>query len=71
MYLHDQLDKIAWKVATLLEEIGYDSIPMPSLGPVELMERGGISADISHRHAAVQAGLGRIVNIWQKMNPLF
>lgn len=71
MYLHDQLDKIAWKVATHLEEMGYDSIPMPSLGPVELMERGGISGDISHRHAAVQAGLGRIGLSHHFLHPVF
>jgi len=60
IYLHDALDKIAWKVATYLEDIGFDAIPMPSLAPVEMMEKGGIVGDISQRHAAVQAGLGRI-----------
>ncbi|MFZ0946088.1 MAG: hypothetical protein WB930_10730 [Syntrophobacteraceae bacterium] len=60
MYLHDALDKTAWKMATQLEDMGFDAIPMPSLGPVEMMEKGGIVGDISLRHAAVQAGLGRI-----------
>jgi epoxyqueuosine reductase len=60
VHLHAELDKIAWKVAAFLEERGFDAIPMPSAVPVEMMERGGVLGDISQRHAAVQAGLGRV-----------
>ena len=60
VHLHDELDKIAWNVASFLEQKGFDAIPLPSAVPVEMMERGGVLGDISQRHAAVQAGLGRV-----------
>ena len=59
-HLHEELDNLAWKVSAFLEERGFNAIPIPSAVPVEMMERGGVLGDISHRHAAVQAGLGRI-----------
>jgi hypothetical protein len=46
--------------ASLLEERGFNAIPIASAVPVEMMDRGEVLGDISHRHAAVQAGLGRI-----------
>ena len=60
VYFQDSLDDIAWKVAGFLEDNGFDAIPITSDVPVEIMEKGGLLGDISHRHAAVQAGLGRV-----------
>lgn len=60
VYLHGLLDRIAWRLATQLEELGYSSIPIPSAAPVDMMELGGVMGDVSQRHAAVQAGLGKI-----------
>jgi epoxyqueuosine reductase len=60
VYLHERLDDIAWRVATFLEDKGIDAIPIASAVPVEMMERGGVIGDISQRHAAVEAGLGRV-----------
>jgi len=57
VYLHEELDNIAWKVTAFGEERGFNAILIPSAVPVEMMERGGVLGDISHRHAAVQAGL--------------
>jgi len=71
VYLHEELDNIAWKVATFLEEKGFDAIPIPSAVPVEMMKRGGVLGDISHRHAAVQAGLGRIGLSHNFLHPRF
>ena len=41
VYLHEELDNIAWKVVAFLEERGFDAIPIPSAVPVEMMKRGG------------------------------
>lgn len=71
VYLHDSLDDIAWKVAGFLEEKGFDAIPIASAVPVEMMERGGLLGDISHRHAAAQAGLGRIGLSQHFLSPRF
>ncbi len=71
VYLHDSLDDIAWKVAGFLEERGFDAIPIPSAVPVEMMERGGLLGDISQRHAAVQAGLGRVGVSQNFLSPRF
>ncbi|KKL17667.1 hypothetical protein LCGC14_2483270 [marine sediment metagenome] len=71
VYLHDALDDIAWKVAGFLEERGFDAIPIPSAVPVEMMERGGLLGDISQRHAAVQAGLGRVGLSQHFLSPRF
>ncbi len=70
-YLHGSLDDIAWKVAGFLEEKGFDAIPIASDVPVEMMERGGLRGDISHRHAAVQAGLGRVGLSGHFLSPRF
>jgi epoxyqueuosine reductase QueG len=71
VYLHDSLDDIAWKVAGFLEERGFDAIPIPSAVPVEMMERGGLLGDISQRHAAIQAGLGRVGVSQNFLSPRF
>jgi epoxyqueuosine reductase QueG len=71
VYLHEELDNIAWKVAAFLEERGFNAILIPSAVPVEMMERGGVLGDISHRHAAVQAGLGRIGLSHNFLHPQF
>ncbi|MBW1870255.1 MAG: epoxyqueuosine reductase [Deltaproteobacteria bacterium] len=71
VYLHRSLDDIAWKIGGFLEEEGFDAVPIASDVPVEMMERGGLLADISHRHAAVQAGLGRVGLSGHFLSPRF
>jgi epoxyqueuosine reductase QueG len=60
--LHNQLDLIAYEMAIYIEQQGGVAIPVPSdepyydWNPDELHGRG----DLSHKHAAQAAGLGRL-----------
>ncbi len=60
VHLHKKLNDIAWDVAGFLEFKGFDAIPITSDVPVDMMNRGGIYGDISHRNVAAEAGLGQI-----------
>ena len=53
--LNSMLNSMAFKVSRYLESQGYRSIPIPAAYPRVNKELCGI---LSHRHAAVQAGLG-------------
>jgi len=69
-YLNWFLSECAYRIASLLESEGYSAIPFPPTGPTSMYRRyegfAGLdtdkpfSADISHRHAAVAAGLGEL-----------
>lgn len=69
-YLNFFLAECAYRVANYLESNGYSAIPFPPTGPASMYRRyegfaemptsEPFSADISHRHAAVAAGLGVI-----------
>ncbi|MEM3088898.1 MAG: 4Fe-4S binding protein [Candidatus Bathyarchaeia archaeon] len=55
--LNNELNRIALKISRYLEAQGYRSLPIPASGymlPRKLM------GEISHRHAAVMAGLGEL-----------
>ncbi len=62
MILYNQLDIIAYEVAIYIEEQGGVAIPIPSdepyydWNPDKVHGRG----DLSHKHAAQAAGLGRL-----------
>ncbi|GAB4282723.1 MAG: hypothetical protein Kow0092_37700 [Deferrisomatales bacterium] len=71
VHYHHRIDDLAWKVATYLEDRGFDAIPIPSTVPVEMKERGGVLGDLSLRHAAVQAGLGRVGRSRNFLSPRF
>jgi epoxyqueuosine reductase len=51
-----KLNSAATKIAQFLEEQGYEAIPIPASSPYD---RQKITGDISHKHAAVRAGLGK------------
>jgi len=51
-----KLNSLAWETACFLEDKGYEAIPIPASRPYNLKE---IFGDLSHRHVAVAAGLGR------------
>lgn len=51
-----KLNSIAMKIAQFLEEQGYEAIPIPASSPYN---RQDITGDISHKHVAVAAGLGK------------
>jgi epoxyqueuosine reductase QueG len=55
--LNSMLNSMAFKVSRYLESQGYRSIPIPAAYPRVNKELCGV---LSHRHAAVQAGLGEM-----------
>ena len=55
--LNSMLNGMGFKVSRYLESLGYRSIPIPAAYPRVNRELCGV---LSHRHAAVQAGLGEI-----------
>jgi epoxyqueuosine reductase len=58
-YFIDQM--MAIPVARFLEDHGFVAVPIPAAIPVDMSPpRNGLFGDISHRHAAVGAGLGEI-----------
>jgi ferredoxin len=55
--LYDQVDELAYWVAHFLESQGYDAYPIPAQNPKDPRIMIG---ELSHKHAAVAAGLGQI-----------
>ncbi|UCH98261.1 MAG: epoxyqueuosine reductase [Candidatus Aminicenantes bacterium] len=60
--IHAQLDQLACKIALFLEKAGGRAIPVPSDEPYRYWEaeRSYGRGDLSHKHAAQAAGLGKI-----------
>ncbi len=59
--LYHELDEITYQIAKFLDDNGSKAIPVSPYLPVEMSsETQGLVGDVSHRHAAVQAGLGEI-----------
>lgn len=59
--LYHELDGITYRIAKFLDDKGNKAIPVSPYLPVEMSsETLGLMGDVSHRHAAVQAGLGEI-----------
>lgn len=58
IWLNHQLTTLAYKVARFLERKGFLATPIPANWPRYWEEPKGIIADLSHKHAAVAAGLG-------------
>jgi epoxyqueuosine reductase QueG len=55
--VNSELNRIAYRIARFLEDSGYVAIPVPASYP---SDRSKLMGDLSHRHAAVFAGLGKI-----------
>lgn len=53
--LNQELNTISTKVARFLESEGYEAVAIPASSPYNTKENRG---DLSHRHAAVLAGIG-------------
>jgi epoxyqueuosine reductase len=59
--LYSQLDRIAFDVSRFLDDSGYKATSIPAFLPVEMsLAKRGLVGDVSLRHAAEEAGLGRI-----------
>ena len=51
-----RLNNLAWETARFLENLGYEALAIPASSPYDAKKNFG---DISHKHAAVAAGLGK------------
>lgn len=62
MVLHFELDRLANKIALVLEKAGGRAIPVPSDEPYRYWEADRLygRGDLSHKHAAQAAGLGKL-----------
>ena len=59
--LYGVLDRIAFEVSRLLDDSGYKAVSIPSFLPIKMSwETCGLIADVSLRHAAEEAGFGKI-----------
>jgi epoxyqueuosine reductase len=58
MCLYQELNRVAYGLLKFLDDRGYRGAPVPSYLPIDMFQNYGLVADISLRHAAVEAGLG-------------
>ncbi len=59
--LYGVLDKVAFEISRFLDDSGYKAVSIPAFLPIKMSwETRGMIADVSLRHAAEEAGLGRI-----------
>lgn len=54
--VNNKLNNLVWEISCFLEEEGYEAIPIPASTPFDEKKLMG---DISHKHVAVAAGLGK------------
>ncbi|MFC2041069.1 hypothetical protein ACFLTY_01955 [Chloroflexota bacterium] len=59
-HLEHELNKLAYEIAIFLEDKGYAALPVTPDIPLDMQLDSGLRGDFSHKHAAVQAGLGWI-----------
>jgi len=55
-----ETNRSAYYCAKWLRNKGYAAAPISVFIPLDMFKEGGFRADFSHRHAAVEAGLGEI-----------
>lgn len=58
MALYQELSRISYRLCKLLDDKGFRAIAVPTFLPIDMHNNFGIVADVSLRHAAVEAGLG-------------
>jgi epoxyqueuosine reductase QueG len=59
-FVEHKLNGIAYQIACFLEERGYLAVPIHPDIPVDMRSKQAFMGDLSHKHAAVTAGLGEI-----------
>ncbi len=64
-HLEHELSKLAYDITLFLENRGYAASPVTPDIPLDMQRGSGLEGDFSHKHAAVQAGLG-----WQGISTL-
>jgi epoxyqueuosine reductase len=57
LVMRDEMDAIAFDLSRFFQELEYKAIPIPNSDPYDLTNLIGI---LSHKHAAVEAGLGEL-----------
>ena len=57
---NSELSRLAYRISKLLEDQKFLAVPVSPFLPVDIMGNNGLSGDISHKHAAELAGIGRI-----------
>ncbi len=55
-----EANRAAYHCAKWISNKGYAVAPVPVFIPLDMTKESGLTADFSHRHAAVEAGLGEI-----------
>ena len=57
---NSELSSLAYGVSKLLDDRQFKAVPVSPFLPVDIMGKNGLMGDISHKHAAQMAGVGRI-----------
>jgi epoxyqueuosine reductase QueG len=70
-HLEHELNRLAYDVSLFLEERGYLALPVTPDIPVDMERSAGLQGDLSHKHAAAAAGLGKIGNSTLLLTPQF
>ena len=70
-HLGHELNKLAYEIAVFLENKGFVALPVTPNIPVDMQRGSGLIGDFSHKHAAVQAGLGRLGTSTLLLTPQF
>lgn len=60
MCLYQELNHVAYGLLRFLDDRSHRAAPVPSYLPVDMFKNYGLIADVSLRHAAVEAGLGTL-----------
>ncbi|MBS4023513.1 MAG: hypothetical protein KGZ79_14015 [Dethiobacter sp.] len=59
--LYERLEKDCYETGRFLERMGFKAATLPLMLPIEMTrDRKGMSGDLSLKHLAVAAGLGKI-----------
>lgn len=70
-HLEHDLNRIAYEIALFLEDKGYAALPVSPDIPLDMQRASGLQGDFSHKHAAVQAGLGWLGTSTLLLTPQF
>jgi epoxyqueuosine reductase QueG len=58
--LYQELNRISYRLCKFLDDKNFGAIPVPTFLPIDMHNNYGVVADVSLRHAAVEAGLGTL-----------
>lgn len=58
--VNSEIHRLCFQAAKKLESRGFRAAPVSSFLPIDILGKNGMMGDISHKHAAELAGIGRI-----------